>query len=956
MAFLLEQYANTPTPATPNTPWTTLNGAILAGATSFTVVSHAPFPAVAQFRVVIDNELYLVTAGSSTNTWTVTPGIEGTTSASHANGAGVFLVLTAASQLRNPRSMTTLGDMEYMGALGAPTRLASPADGTYNVLWASGAPSWAVASGTIGGAIAATQVAFGTGVNTIGGNGLFTIDPTTSTLTLIPTLSDSFTDGMYLLVNGANQAASDGLNVNYINTATVDGIAIQGITARVDGSTTNANATIDGMASTVYIHGGGVQGRASVFSAYPAGDTGPIPSLSGFYLRQPILAGGSAITDAYAFYTEALGSFATNAYAFWSDDQGVGALKSVNDFDSVQQANWRIYNPLFTKYVAGATNREYIVSGQWNGNVGEIGTVATGTGTLRTLRLIGNALNVVPAATFNSTVTATDFNGGTWNSKTFTLAGNTIFTGAFNPTFAIPSSSTWTFPSGGGTLSTTTGTVTSVALTVPTFLSIAGSPIISTGTLAITLSGTALPVANGGTGITSFGTGVATALGVNVGSAGAVVTFNGALGTPSSGTLTNATGLPEGGLALTDITTANVSATAHGFVPKFPNNTTTFFRGDGTYAAVSGAAGGTVTSIATTSPISGGTITSTGTISLLVNTDFAFTAGQTITAPAGATALTLTGGTQTTSFPVLSATQTWNAAGVAFKGLIFTVTNTASAAGARTLELVTGSTSEFSVDVSGNVISNGNVTATNGTVTGFVTTTSSSGHLRVGAGASINMDTTVGYNAANGIGYNFHATSAGSTPDTFMIRGGAAATVQYGQDVNGAAISQMLQAANGITGTDKTGGNFTIASGKGTGAGAVSSLIFQTPTVLTTGTTAQSLATRLTISSASLNHTVPIAFGGNLAVSNAVPTIASGFGSGATIAGIVGGFRITVGTVPGVGGTVNFNTTFANAPVCFVQDETTGVLGIAAPTTTTVVISGLTLVAGQTVCVFCFGY
>ena len=42
----------------------------------------------------------------------------------------------------------------------------------------------------------------------------------------------------------------------------------------------------------------------------------------------------------------------------------------------------------------------------------------------------------------------------------------------------------------------------------------------------------------------TLGTGVETALGVNVGSAGAFVTFNGALGTPSSGTLTNATGLP----------------------------------------------------------------------------------------------------------------------------------------------------------------------------------------------------------------------------------------------------------------------------------------------------------------------------------------------------------------------------------------------------------------------------
>lgn len=52
------------------------------------------------------------------------------------------------------------------------------------------------------------------------------------------------------------------------------------------------------------------------------------------------------------------------------------------------------------------------------------------------------------------------------------------------------------------------GTVTSVAASVPAFLSISGSPITTSGTLAITLSGTALPVANGGTGsTTAFTTG-----------------------------------------------------------------------------------------------------------------------------------------------------------------------------------------------------------------------------------------------------------------------------------------------------------------------------------------------------------------------------------------------------------------------------------------------------------------
>jgi len=46
-----------------------------------------------------------------------------------------------------------------------------------------------------------------------------------------------------------------------------------------------------------------------------------------------------------------------------------------------------------------------------------------------------------------------------------------------------------------------TGTVTSVAASVPSIFSIAGSPITTSGTLAMTYSGTPLPAANGGTGV-----------------------------------------------------------------------------------------------------------------------------------------------------------------------------------------------------------------------------------------------------------------------------------------------------------------------------------------------------------------------------------------------------------------------------------------------------------------------
>jgi hypothetical protein len=86
-----------------------------------------------------------------------------------------------------------------------------------------------------------------------------------------------------------------------------------------------------------------------------------------------------------------------------------------------------------------------------------------------------------------------------------------------------------------------TGTGVLVFNTSPTLI----TPILGPPTSGTLTNCTGLPVS---TGIAGLGTGVAAALAINPGSAGAPVVNGGALGTPSSGDLTNCTGLPLSGV------------------------------------------------------------------------------------------------------------------------------------------------------------------------------------------------------------------------------------------------------------------------------------------------------------------------------------------------------------------------------------------------------------------------
>ena len=135
---------------------------------------------------------------------------------------------------------------------------------------------------------------------------------------------------------------------------------------------------------------------------------------------------------------------------------------------------------------------------------------------------LGSNLFNLTAGTGVSFSTGTTYNGSTAITINATGSGGTVTSvtgtapiassGGTTPAISISQATTST----NGYLSSTdwntfnnkgSGSVTSVAATVPAFLSITGSPITTTGTLAISLSGTALPAINGGTAQTAYTTG-----------------------------------------------------------------------------------------------------------------------------------------------------------------------------------------------------------------------------------------------------------------------------------------------------------------------------------------------------------------------------------------------------------------------------------------------------------------
>jgi hypothetical protein len=501
---------------------------------------------------------------------------------------------------------------------------------------------------------------------------------------------------------------------------------------------------------------------------------------------------------------------------------------------------------------------------------------------------------------------------------------------------------------------TGSGSVTSVAVTVPSFLSVTGSPITTSGTLAVSLSGTALPVANGGTGQTTY--------------------TNGQLliGNSTGNTLTKAT--------LTAGSNITITNSAGGI-------TIASTAGAGTVTSVA-ASGGTTGLSFTGSPITtSGTLTLGGTLAIASGGTGATSASgarlNLSAAAAGAnaditsltgltTALTVAqGGTGVATVPTNGQVLIGNGTGYSLAGITagsgIVVTNSA---GGITIASTAGGGSVTSVDVSGGTTG---LTTSGGPITGAGTITLA-GTLALanggtgsttasGARSALDVASSTGSGASGtwGISITGNAATAtngvvttGTYADPAWITSIAGSKVSGNISGNAANVTGTVAIANGGTGATtaalartgldvptRTGGDasgtwaINVSGNAATATnGVVTTGSYSNPTWIT-ALAGSKITGNITGNAANVTGTVAVANGGTGQTTFTDGQLLIGNSTGNTLAKAT----LTAGsgiTITNGGGSITIAATAASGTVTSVSGSggTTGLTLTGGPITT----------------------
>jgi len=316
----------------------------------------------------------------------------------------------------------------------------------------------------------------------------------------------------------------------------------------------------------------------------------------------------------------------------------------------------------------------------------------------------------------------------------------------------------------------------------------------------------------------------------------------------------------------TGTTLSGVSITGTG--GQFSCDSTTLTVGE--FVTISGTLGGTGTISGYANPTTYRISATNGTTTFtLVNN----TTGAAIVTTTG----TPTGLTYTVTDPFINLSQTWNNSVVAFRGLQYNVTDTASNASSLLMDLQVGGVSRARINKAGALFlpdgsnSTPTLASTASVDTGFVNNSNSpyitcGGNpvIRFSSGNSAWVDTRFGFTSGG-----VHANN----PDTFLSRRGAA-NLRFGAADAAAPVAQTLSVQSVVAGTSNTAGaNLTITGSQGTGTGAGGSIIFQVAPAGSSGTAQNALSTALTI----LPTGVTVASQRLQVTGNTAPTTGTGF-------------------------------------------------------------------------------